>query len=86
MQKTQLLHQTGLKEKAKAILRPKVLGKAAARLWGCKRQGSDCGPSTSCSWRKQNRQNVYWRLVRGLGCKGSVSEWIFKQANKHSFR
>lgn len=72
MQKTKLLHQTGLKEKAKAIQRPKVLGKAAARLWGYKCQGSDCGSSTSSPWWKQNRQNVYWRLVRGLGCKGFV--------------
>jgi len=64
MQKTKLLHQTGLKEKAKAIQRPKVLGKAAARLWGCKRQGSDRGPSTSSTRRKQNGQDVYRRLVR----------------------
>ena len=72
MQETQLLHYTGRKEKTKAIQRPKVLGKAAARLWGCKRQGFDCGPSTSSARRKQNGQNVYWRLVRGLGCKGSI--------------
>ena len=51
MQKTKLLHYTGRKEKAKAIQRPNVLGKAAARLWGCKRQGSDCGPSTSSARR-----------------------------------
>jgi len=59
MQKAKLLHYTGRKEKAKAIQRSKVLGKAAARLWGCKRQGSDRGPSTSSARRKQNRQNVY---------------------------
>jgi len=86
MQKTQLLHQTGLKEKAKAIQKPKILGQAAARLWRCKCQGSDCGSRTSSAWRKQNGKNVYRRLVRGLGCKGSASEWIFKQANKHTFR
>ena len=55
MQETKLLHYTGRKEKAKAIQRPKVLGKAAARLWGCKRQGSDRGPSTSSTRWKQNR-------------------------------
>ncbi len=86
MQKTQLLHQTGLKEKAKAIQRPKVLGQATARLWRHKCQGSDCGSRTSSARRKQNGKNVYRRLVRGLGCKGSASEWIFKQANKHTFR
>jgi len=72
MQEAKLLHYTGRKEKAKAIQRPKVLGKAAARLWGCKSQGSDCGPSASSARRKQNRQNVYRRLVRRLGCKGFV--------------
>jgi len=72
MQEAKLLHYTGRKEKAKAIQRPKVLGKAAARLWGCKRQGSDCGPGTSSTRRKQNRQDVYGRLIRRLGCQGFV--------------
>ena len=72
MQETKLLHQTDRKEKTKAIQRPKVLGKATARLWGCKRQGSDRGPGTSSTRRKQNRQDVYRRLVRGLGCQGAI--------------
>ena len=72
MLKTKLLHYTSSKEKAKAIQRPKVLGKAAARLWGCKRQGLDCGPGTSSARRKQNGQDVYGRLVRRLGCQGAI--------------
>ena len=72
MPKTKLLHQTSRKEKAKAIQRPKLLGKTAARLWGCKRQGPDRGPGASSARRKQNRQNVYGRLVRRLGCQGFV--------------
>ena len=59
MQEAKLLHYTGRKEKAKAIQRPKLLGKATARLWGCKRQGPDRGPGTSSTRWKQNRQDVY---------------------------